>query len=400
MTAVRHRFAIVIAFVAALGVGTSAAAAESHTRTHTVAKGETLGGIAQRFGCSPDAIRRANKLRGDLIRIGQRLDIPDRCDGGGSEGKNEIVVHTVLPGDTLAGIAKRYGDDVDAIAQRNRKVLGKKRFLKVGQKLRIAPTKRVQPPRKVRYKIEAGDTLGAIAARYELTVSDIKRMNPKKDPRRLRIGDTIDLWVEGPEVRSAAVGRPQNGELVNAQQLPAGRSWYRRRPNRSWGTNETIQLLTEAFDAVRKKHPNCHDMAVGDISAKHGGRLAGHKSHQSGRDVDLGFYFAKQPKAGPKAFLDARNHPLDYEATWELLTELIGPSAAKSRVEYMFIGYPVQKKLYDWAKKHGVKKQTLDWMFQYPRGSRAMRGIIRHEPGHTHHIHVRFKCPKGDNKCL
>lgn len=397
MTAVRN--AIVIAITVALGLGSPVLAADAYARSHTVTKGETLGGIAQRFGCTTDAIRRANKLSGDMIKIGQQLDIPERCDSGAA-ATGAAVVHTVLPGDTLAGIAARYGDTVDGLKSRNRRVIGKKNMLRVGQKLRVMPTKAVLPPRKVRYKIEAGDTLGAIAVRYDLTVSDIKRMNPKKDPRRLRVGDTIDLWIEGPVIRSAAVGRPQHGELVNGQQLPTGRSWYRRRPERSWGTNETIALLSDAFDAVQKKHPRAHDIAVGDISAKTGGRLAGHKSHQSGRDVDLGFYFTGQPKTGPKAFLDASRRPLDYEATWELLTVLAGPAPDKSRVEYMFIGYAVQKKLYDWAKKQGVSQRKLDWMFQYPRGSRAMRGVIRHEPGHNNHIHVRFKCPKGDNKCL
>jgi len=396
VTAVRNSLTIIT--IALLGVGSPSFAADAYARSHTVTKGETLGGIAHRFGCSTDALRRANKIRGDLIRIGQRLSIPERCDSGGGSG--DVITHTVLPGDTLAGIAKRYGDTVDGLVRRNRRVIGKKRMLRIGQKLQVEPTKNVPPPRKVRYKIEAGDTLGAIAQRYDLTVSDIKRMNPRMKPRRLRIGDHIDLWIEGPEIRSAAVGRPQHGELVNGQQLPSGRSWYRRRPNRAWGTNETIAMLMDAFDAVQRKHPKAHDIAVGDISAKHGGRLAGHKSHQSGRDVDIGFYFEGQPKTGPKAFLDAKRHRLDYDATWELLVQLIGTSPSRSRVEYMFIGYSVQKKLYDWAVKRGVSKKTLEWMFQYPRGSRAMRGIIRHEPGHTNHIHIRFKCPKGDNKCL
>ena len=393
MTAVRFLITIIVV----LGLGSPALAADAFTRTYVVAKGETLGGIAHRFGCSTAVLRRANKLHSDVIRVGQSLDIPERCDD--PSGKPATIVHTVLPGDTLAGIAARYGDTVDHLRALNRKVLGKKVALRVGQKLKVAPTKAVQPPQHVRYKIEAGDTLGAIAQRYDLTTQDIRRMNPRKDPRRLRIGDTIDLWVEGPEIRSAAVGRPQAGELVNGQQLPDGRAWYRRHPNLEWGTNETITLLEDAFDAVQRKHPNAHDIAVGDISAKTGGPLGGHKSHQSGRDADIGFYFEHQPKHGPKAAIDALHHPLDYAATWELLTTLVGPSPDKCRIEYMFVGYPVQKKLYDWAKKQGVSERKLAWMFQYPRGSRAMLGVIRHEPGHTNHIHVRFKCPRGDKKC-
>ncbi|PIE16038.1 MAG: hypothetical protein CSA66_07845, partial [Proteobacteria bacterium] len=72
-----------------------------------------------------------------------------------------------------------------------------------------------------------------------------------------------------------------------------------------------------------------------------------------------------------------------------------------SKVSYMFVDYRVQKKLYDWAKnKKGVSARTLAWLFQYPRGRRAMKGIIRHEPGHLNHYHVRFKCPRGDSECM
>jgi len=46
------------------------------SRTHTVAKGETLYGLARKYGSSVAKIKSANGLSGDLIRIGQKLKIP------------------------------------------------------------------------------------------------------------------------------------------------------------------------------------------------------------------------------------------------------------------------------------------------------------------------------------
>ena len=43
---------------------------------HVIARGDTLSEIAERYNVSPSAIRSANKLSGDRIRVGQTLNIP------------------------------------------------------------------------------------------------------------------------------------------------------------------------------------------------------------------------------------------------------------------------------------------------------------------------------------
>jgi murein endopeptidase len=68
-------------------------------------------------------------------------------------------------------------------------------------------------------------------------------------------------------------------------------------------------------------------------------------------------------------------------------------------VYMMFLDYDVQKMLYDWARERGVARGVLRWMFQYPRGRHSLTGLIRHEPGHAAHVHVRFQCPPGDEGC-
>jgi N-acetylmuramoyl-L-alanine amidase len=44
--------------------------------SHVVGRGETLSGIAQRHGVGVDTLRQANRLRGDRVRVGERLTIP------------------------------------------------------------------------------------------------------------------------------------------------------------------------------------------------------------------------------------------------------------------------------------------------------------------------------------
>lgn len=82
-------------FLRTLGVGLAGLAVGgpellaqlSGARTHTVARGETLGGIASRHGVTVAALKTANKLKSDHIQVGQRLLIP----GGGGVLKEVIA---------------------------------------------------------------------------------------------------------------------------------------------------------------------------------------------------------------------------------------------------------------------------------------------------------------------
>ena len=48
----------------------------AESRTHRVARGETLAGLARAYGVSIEDLRRANGIRGDRILVGQVLRIP------------------------------------------------------------------------------------------------------------------------------------------------------------------------------------------------------------------------------------------------------------------------------------------------------------------------------------
>lgn len=99
---------------AANGNGSSGADA------HVVAAGETLWGIAQTYGVTVAAIRETNGIEGEVIRSGQRLSIPGAGNGdaGGHVGAASVE-HIVEAGDTLWGIARRYGSSIEAIREAN-----------------------------------------------------------------------------------------------------------------------------------------------------------------------------------------------------------------------------------------------------------------------------------------
>lgn len=121
--------ALVTATLALLiGIGPASAAPQAYQTVHVVQWGETLYSIARHYGMNVWTIARANGLvNPNHIYVGQRLIIPT-CQPSG-------VAHVVQPGETLTGIAWRYGVSAWAIARANG--LTNLNHIYVGQRLTI-----------------------------------------------------------------------------------------------------------------------------------------------------------------------------------------------------------------------------------------------------------------------
>lgn len=98
------------------------------TTVHIVAKGESLSTIARKYGTNVGSIKRENGLKSDLIKVGQKLNIP------GSAAASAPAIHIVRKGETLSLIAQTYNTRVSTIKKANN--LRSDR-IKVGQKLNV-----------------------------------------------------------------------------------------------------------------------------------------------------------------------------------------------------------------------------------------------------------------------
>lgn len=85
-------------------------------RWHVVKRGETLSGIASRYGTSVGALQNTNGIRRpDRLQVGQRLRVPIGnaapavAAAGGGGGSGETITHRVRSGESLWSIARRYG---------------------------------------------------------------------------------------------------------------------------------------------------------------------------------------------------------------------------------------------------------------------------------------------------
>ncbi|MEZ3501696.1 N-acetylmuramoyl-L-alanine amidase AmiB [Pantoea sp. KPR_PJ] len=97
---------------------------------HTVTRGETLSGIAAKYGVSMATLREMNTLKRDVVWVGQRLKVP----ASNSVAARSPARHKVVRGDSLTAIAAHYGVSPQSIMQANNM---KSSNVMLGQTLKI-----------------------------------------------------------------------------------------------------------------------------------------------------------------------------------------------------------------------------------------------------------------------
>ncbi|EHA60242.1 LysM peptidoglycan-binding domain-containing protein [Synechococcus sp. WH 8016] len=170
----------------------------------TVKPGDTISGLADRYGVSVKSLMRENGIRNsNHVEVGQTLRLPSGARGVVSAGKGR---HTVRGGDTLGGIAARYRvSEKDLIAINS---LPSADHVEVGQTLKL-PTSAVLPkpkpvakakptpikanPNATSHTVARGQTLTQIARAYEVPVASLIDLNTINDPNKVTIGTKLML---------------------------------------------------------------------------------------------------------------------------------------------------------------------------------------------------------------
>ena len=202
-------------------------------------------------------------------------------------------------------------------------------------------------------------------------------------------------------------GRPNGGKLIDGQRLALAGDGYVVPPTWSargtqWGTDELLDVIVYVGRAVALAHPDTR-LAVGDLSIQGGGASAHHRSHQTGRDVDL-LLFATDLDGHPLVPTAMRRFGADgitlgagprerFDAArqWTVVRALLeapGPGIAN-----IFVFAPLRDQLLDHARAIGEPEGLIDHAAQ-----------VMAQPGdsapHDDHMHVRVYCPPSDPGCV
>lgn len=194
-------------------------------------------------------------------------------------------------------------------------------------------------------------------------------------------------------------GRPDAGALVHSLALPPSPDYTIRCPAHAHASSATVTELMLALASFRNRSDYRGELVIGDLSQHTGGRYGPHRSHQSGRDVDLwlpvlgGRYRRGCVRCGTDLCRPSPRE-VDWPATWQLVQALASRDAAQD----IFLDWSLQPALRAAALQQGTPAAQLERQIQHPVRGRA--ALVKHAAAHIHHMHVRFRCPAHDPGCL
>jgi penicillin-insensitive murein DD-endopeptidase len=222
-----------------------------------------------------------------------------------------------------------------------------------------------------------------------------------------------NLWTD---LTSVSTGRTNRGRIRKPAKLSMrGAGWVvpaRWKERRfQYGVDELVAAVERAARRVHARDRRAV-LGVADLSRKTGGRSMWHRSHHSGRDVDLLFYTTDprgRPMKPPEHEMirfDAQGQPFvgsgdeagyrdprwqerrfDTARNWQLIEALLTDPSI--RVQWVFVSSNLKARLLTHARQ--VKR---------PRWIVAYADAVMHQPGnalpHDDHFHVRIYCTRGD----
>lgn len=197
-------------------VATTTAAQSASQRTHTVEQGETLYGLAKRYGVTVDELIAANPGSDNGIKIGQRLTIPgqqtvtpatstasQQVHDAFSHSTSSVTVpvggepvfHTLAAGEDIFTLAKRYNCSIEGLIVANPGI--KPSDYTVGTKLKVVPNTALPfqyertAYRNYKYEVQRGESFASIANANGITEEQLRAANP--DMKKVKKGKTITL---------------------------------------------------------------------------------------------------------------------------------------------------------------------------------------------------------------
>ena len=198
------------------------------THSYTVKSGDNLSAIASKYNMTVNALATLNGISNpNLIYPGQTLRVAD--SGKGDSVSNNATApiannasnttYTIKSGDTLSGIASRYGTSVSALASLNG--ISNPNWIYPGQVIKVSGNS--TDSSATTYTVKSGDNLSSIASRYGTTASAIASLNGISNANWIYPGQVLKISGSSTSSRTYTV---RSGDNLSSIASQLGVSWY------------------------------------------------------------------------------------------------------------------------------------------------------------------------------
>jgi murein endopeptidase len=219
------------------------------------------------------------------------------------------------------------------------------------------------------------------------------------------------VWGKGPEgklppkfreypysVMSLSVGHPNQGHQIRAKKLADTPHLVVKKSSSAYryGHPALVLMLRRSAKELGRDSRGIK-MLVGDLSREHGGPLAGHRSHQSGRDADVGFYAVNSKgksvqldrfvKFGADGVaFDGSGLVFDDYRNWLLVQSWV--TDTRAGLSHIFVSHGLRQRLLQYASRQARFQRHVE------RAAQLLKQPEYGEP-HDDHFHVRIACPQA-----
>ncbi len=211
-----------------------------------------------------------------------------------------------------------------------------------------------------------------------------------------------------PSQPGQSIGHPYSGRLKRPVAFPATSPHHitqssTRRGRIYFGTDYLVRFLSDTVRRLSETMPGGAALSVGNLSLESGGNIPMSRSHNTGRDVDLGYivetasgepapsYYHSFRKDGRSTEAPKRFR-LDLARNWAVFELMM--SSSEAELQYFIVAPYIETILIKWAKANGKDPELI-------RRAEQVMMLPAWAKLHDNHIHARVLCTPEDwaEKC-
>lgn len=208
--------------------------AQPTTDNYTVKAGDSLIGLASRFGLEPEELAKLNNTSATrMLQVGENLTVPADAMTSKPESRPtrnrapDTEDYVVKRGESIKLLAERFGISPDELAQLNE--IPAQTKIRAGDSMKVPVQANNDKPSRNRapdtedYVVKKGESLKSLAARWDMSVDELAQLNEIPAQTKIRAGDSMKVPAQAEQAKGKS--KRQNPPEFAQYTVKRGDSW-------------------------------------------------------------------------------------------------------------------------------------------------------------------------------